>query len=281
MKYIQMKTVFSMIGGIGLILLFINFFGLFKTLRVQELYNEKLMRFGADDIQIEFPMILDLIKKNTNESDYEFALRLNQVIPKGLAHIEWDKIEDSNQYYQRIPIWENYFLYALSFSPWFDDFKRYHYRSYKKSLERGIGICGDAAMILSGILQEHGIKARIVAFTRGHVINEVFVDQHDASWFVFDPDFGVVLPFSIQDLSANPNKMRMYYKNSGYSEKEMDVLEKIYSGPYKTFENVKAFGPTTLLIENLSYILKWVMPVFCIAIYYAIILRKKTIENFD
>lgn len=263
----------------GIFLLVVNIIGLFLTLRNDDLFHEKLLRFGENDIQIDYPDILKKIIRNKNETDYEYALRINKVIPKGLAHIEWKKIQDPDKYHQRIPFWENYILYALSYSPWFDDFKRYHFRDYKKTFERGIGICGDAAMVLSAVLTEHKMKAKIIAFSRGHVINEVYVNQKNSPWYTFDPDFGVVLPFNIQVLSSNPSAIRPYYKKGGYSDDEIDVLVYIYKGPFTPFKDVEDFGPTTLLVERMSYQLKWIAPISFIAIYFIWLWRNQKVVN--
>jgi hypothetical protein len=260
---IQMKK-FLRTGGyclclLGVVLLVINSIGLVRSLRNKALYTETNTRF-PDDITIDLDAFRHEMKRSDGESDQEYSVRINELVQKGISHVIWETA-DEKKYYLRIPLWENYILYAMSFVPITDEFKRYHFSNYKKSIERGIGVCGDAAVILSGLLENAGIDTNIIAFD-GHVINEVEVD--DGLWWVFDPDFGVVMPFDLDDMIAHEYQMAAAYRQKGYSESEIDVLKKIYLSKPDVYMNGYDFGPTKYQFEKISYVMIWVIPIFCI-----------------
>lgn len=246
---------------VGLFLLAVDVCGVFISLRVPQLSAAPNLRF-SDDITLTHHEVKKALRKNDNESDQEYAIRINSIIQKGVAHIDWENV-DPVQYRLRVPVWENYILYLMSFSPVFDDCQRYHFSDYKKGIERGVGLCGDAAVYMSGVMQSNHIKARIVAFD-GHVINEINID--DGRWWVFDPDFGVIIPMSLDQMKNSLEQTLTYYKTAGYSDNDINVLKEIYKSEPTVYENVYAFGPTKYLVERISYVLIWVFPAILVGV---------------
>jgi hypothetical protein len=49
------------------------------------------------------------------------------------------------------------------------EYERYHFSNPYNSIERGIGICGDASILMSQMLEKNGIEADILTFP-GHVV---------------------------------------------------------------------------------------------------------------
>ena len=139
----------------GASLLLLNVYGLFQDIRPASITNENLRFFN--DQPLAFEETMQALKRRKNESDSEFSTRVTKVIAKGLAHIHWEKYQPE-KFNQLVPIWENYFLYFMGKFSGFPEFRKYHFANYQRSLERGIGICGDAAMVLSQILNKQGIN---------------------------------------------------------------------------------------------------------------------------
>ena len=137
-------------------------------------------------------------------------------------------------------------------------FERYHYANYKRNLERGIGICGDASTILSSIMDNHGIPNRIIAF-RGHVIVEY--EREDGGVELIDPDFGVELGMTLDELLERPEAAKEKYLAAGYTERESDALKRIYQTSHSIFDDTFHFMSKRYIFEEVSYWLKWLLPI--------------------
>jgi hypothetical protein len=254
----------------GLALTAVNFYGLFADLRPNVFFADDL-RFKDDDEILPYKKVLERIQKRENEDLDSFLARVNQTISEGLAHIEWDTV-DKDFYHQRVPIWENYFLYFMGEISGIPEFERYHFTDYKRSLERGIVICGDASIILSEILNKHQIPNKIISFP-GHVITTVSVSLDKEH--VYDPDFGVFIPHSITEINNNPSMVKQYYSDKGYQKNEILALQRAYQLDYQVWDGVKHFLTKKYYFERLTYFLKWPFPIFLVIISLYIYLRHK------
>lgn len=253
-------------------LLTINIYGLFQDIRPGI--------FFTDDTRFlnEKPNSYTETLKNTGKRNHEntdsYSDRLTQVISDGLVHIHWNK-NDSSRYHQLIPVWENYILYFMGKFSGIPEYERYHYADYKRSLERGIGVCGDAAMIMSQILDENNVKNKIISFS-GHVVVEANTVTNKT--YIYDADFGVVINHSIDEINQNPDLIEGPYSNKGYSNKEIETLKKAYAGRLARWNGVEHFITKKYYFEYMAYLVKWPLPVvlvlspFLLRIHW----RKKT-----
>jgi hypothetical protein len=239
----------------GLLLCAINIYGLFQEIRPVVFFADEL-RFKHDEPP-SFQESLLLLKKKGNESDREYSQRATKVISQSLAHIHWTRFP-ANQFNQLVPVWENYFLYLMGQFSDIPEFERYHFSDYKRSLKRGIGICGDASMILSQVLNNESISNNIISF-EGHVVTAVTLG--DGSTHVYDPDYGVSLPYSISEIQRNPSIIIPHYSAAGYSAHEISFLHEIYMDPYFSWDGVEHFITKKYWFEKITYALKWPLPV--------------------
>jgi len=240
----------------GAILLLINLYGLTQNIRPSVFNNEDL-RFSIDK-QISPELFLLQSKLDKNETELEYAIRLTTLISSSLVHIDWLK-PPSEKYNQRIPLWENYFIYFVYLFFDIPEFDRYHFVDYKKSIKRGIGICGDASMVMSQLLTENGIANKIITFP-GHVV--ISVDDHFN--YIFDPDFGVVIPSSSNDLTRNKTIVNKAYLHKGYKTQDVNDLNIIYSKKFKKWAGVKHLIANKYYFEKAAYLLKWPLPLFMV-----------------
>jgi hypothetical protein len=237
---------------LGLILLAINFVGLFKSLRNEELYSEQNSS-RINDVTIRLEDAKKQIVRKKGESDKEFAIRINDVVSKSMSHY-W-KREDAKKYNMRVPVWENYILYLTGC---FKKDNRYEYINYKKSLERGVGLCSSHSIVVKGILLRNGIDAQLWDIA-GHVVVRAKVSGNE--WYILDPDYGLVVPFDIEAIEANPEIVRPTYANLA------DLYRKDYPDPYTTDHVVEIYGKSGNHIytynagfEKFSYIAIWIIP---------------------
>lgn len=150
-----MKKFRIVLFSLGLVLLAINIFGLFKSMRNPDLYTEKNTG-RLNDVTIKLEDAKEEIIKKSDESDKEFAIRINDVMSKSMSH--YCKTEGAKKYNMRVPAWENYILYSVNS---FKKDNRYEFINYKKGLERGVGLCPSHSIVVKGILLDNGIEVQL------------------------------------------------------------------------------------------------------------------------
>lgn len=260
---------------IGIILLGINVSGLFKTMRNPELYSEEItLRNRINDVVIEYPAIKEMLKRKDNESNIDFAMRINKVVNDGVAHY-WKK-EGIKKYYLRVPVWENYLLYFASFiNP--QKYERYEFSNYRKNLERGVGLCSAHSIIVKGVLMENGIKAELLDVGGRHVV--VRAELNDTATYVLDPDYGIVVPYDTAALTLNPELAREPYKSMA------DLYYPDAKDPYTTDFIVEIFGKKkhTYNVHNrfeyFSYCAIWVIPFLLMFPYFVNRFRRRNLHK--
>lgn len=254
-----MRKLSLLLFTVGLILLAINCFGLFKSMRNPDLYTEKNTG-RINDVTIKLKDTKKEIVRKSGETDKAFAIRINDVVSKSMSHY-W-KNEGLQKYHLRVPVWENWVLWLTSC---FKEDKRYEFINYKKDLERGVGLCSTHSIVVKGILLKNGIEAQLWDIA-GHVVVRAKVSENE--WYILDPDYGLVVPHDIPEIEANPEIVRPTYA-------EMAKLYKPdYPDPYTTDHVVEIYGKEGNHIytydpasEDLSYVLKWLIPFFLIVPY--------------
>jgi hypothetical protein len=213
------------------------------------------------------------IQRNPDEGDQEYAARITNVISQSLAHIHWAKEQDTTRYHQLVPIWENYFIYFMGKFSGIPEYEKYHFANYDRSIERGIGICGDASMIMSQLLDKQGIKNQLLSFP-GHVV--LSATMPDKNEYIFDPDFGVALPYTVQQVNSSPKLIEPFYQQAGYTTKDAQTISRSLGGEFERWNGVTHFITKKYYFEKVAYWLKWPLPLIMIAIGIFFIRRKKT-----
>jgi hypothetical protein len=268
MKY-TIRIVSVIIITIGLVLSGINIYGLNQQLRPQNM-NHQDYRF-KDDLKLSYEDAIVALKKHPEESQFEFNQRITNVIADSLAHIHWNEEEDNTRYNQLVPIWENYFLYFVGKFTDIPEFNKYHFADYHRSLKRGVGICGDASMIMSQVLSQEGTANQIVSFP-GHVVVEA--QNGNGNEYTYDADFGVLVPYTIEEIQQSPSLINDFYKQRGFSDREISTLRRAYAQDYQRWDGVRHFITKKFYFERITYWLKWPLPIFMILIGLIIIRRQ-------
>jgi hypothetical protein len=257
-------------GFLGSCLLILNLYGLLlKDIRPSHFYQDELI--FPNDEPLSYQKSIKQLDRKEDEKSKEFSLRINQVVSKSLAHIRWEKY-DPSYFNQLIPPWENYILYLMGLFSDIPEYERYHYADYKRSIKRGIGICGDASMVLSEALEKYNIKNKIISFP-DHVVTTVQLENEDE--YTLDPDFGIFLPLSAQEIHDNPALAISYYSLAGFGGSRIQDLKQIYSEDFKEWDGVKHFITKKYYFEYFSYVLKWLIPLLCIFITIFFFVRKR------
>lgn len=258
---------FFLITGVALTTA--NIYGLFQDIRPKSFDNSHL-RF-INDQPLSYETAIQQLIKNEEESELAFATRATEVISQGLAHIHWEKYQ-AEKFNQLVPIWENYFLYFMGKLTNIPEYKRYHFANYKRSLKRGIGVCGDASMILSQVLNKHDIDNKILTYP-GHVV--VSANLSEQKSVILDADFGVTVPYDKDNTKQNYQTIAELYVNKGYTSSDQLFFEKMYQSAYQAWNGVEHFITKKYYFEKISYYLKWPLPIAMIL--FSLFLRKRYI----
>ena len=274
-----MKNILKTIAIVLLIpavfLLGLNFYGLTQEIRKPGLGKEpkEILRF-ENDIPLTYEASIKKINMLDKIQDPEqYLLAANALVNQSITHVEWLKV-DPSEYRQLVPAWENYFLYFIGKFSGLEFYERYHFVDYKRSIKRGIGICGDASMILNQLLDMRNIDNDIVVFP-GHVM--ISAKLPNGKEFVADPDFGVLLPIAVSELESNKAMVKEAYKVKGYKNNDSNLMGRILSGKYEAFDDTKHFITKRYYFEYASYVLKWLVP-FVMLILSILAFRKANLS---
>lgn len=266
-----MKLIFRVLFALGAILLAINVTGLFRTMRNPALYDlEHSLKNRINDVVIKYPDIKKQLVRKDGESEYDFVVRVNSTVHDGFAHY-W-KTAGIEKYHMRVPIWENYLLWAASYiKP--KRYERYEFANYKKNLERGVGLCSSHCIVVNGVLRENGIKAELLDVGGRHVVTRA--QLNDGKALMLDPDFGIVVPYDTAEVTLNPELVRAPYSRMH----ELYYPEAVE--PYTTEMMVDIFGKRKHVyevknwFEGFSYWAIWLIPVILMLPATLVWARKK------
>ncbi|MFL1405675.1 hypothetical protein ACJO2E_10080 [Marinobacter sp. M1N3S26] len=261
-KKVFLDAFFLLLALAGMALMLINAYGLTQPIRKPGLgiNDHDQLRFIPEEVW-SYEQSLEAIDQLGGGSTRSLVGQANRVVNQSLIHIDWVDV-DPKEYRQLVPIWENYFLWGIGKFSGLPQFERYHYANYKRNIRRGIGICGDASTVLSSILDNHGIENRIVSF-HGHVIVEY--EDKEGNRYLADPDFGVELEGNLEQLVRDPDRFRKHYSEAGYPPDEVDYLFKAYESRFAIFDDTYHFMTKRYIFEEVSYILKWLLPLALLA----------------
>jgi hypothetical protein len=242
--------------SLGIILLAINIYGLFKSMRNEDIYKETNTG-RLNDITLKLEDAKKALKRKAGESDKAFAIRVNDVVSKSMMHY-W-KAEGIKKYNLRVPVWENYILY---FNNSLKEESRYEFSDYRKNLERGAGLCSTHSIVVKGVLRDNGIEAHLWDIA-GHVVVRAEVAKNE--WYILDPDFGIVVPHDIKEIESDPEIVRPFYANMA------DLYKPEYDDPYTTDHVVEIYQKEgnhiysdSPIWEKTSYIAIWLIPLILI-----------------
>jgi len=233
----------------GIILLSLNVYGQFTSLRNPKIYNG-FMYHGRQRIPKKPEDIYPLLQIKPQESTQDFAHRLTQVAYDATVHY-WNGVTDYVEFNHKIPVYENFLLWWRHPDP-------YEFCNPYKAIERGVSICSQVTKIIVNVWRQNGFQGDEVTLD-GHVIAEVVVGYdslNDPVKWVLDGDFGVVFEHDMSFLQDHLDVVKQGYLNAGYPESTASRFSNFYGpeGNYVITSNgiCKA--------EALSYKLKWLIP---------------------
>lgn len=99
----------------------------------------------------------------------------------------------------------------------------------------------------------------------------IYIEKANDIWHVFDPDAGVVVNHSIEQIEKNPEMIRSYYTDDFRVDQYRLANKPIYDG-------VKGYhGRLYFYIEILSYLFIWLLPL--LLIFFSFLLKRYGIRK--
>ena len=168
---------------------------------------------------------LDALSRSWDSLSFdERMVRTTDIIAKGIVHY-WPQ-EGEYDPHLETSLFEN-FLYFLRYRLR-GEFAYYEYDSYRKTLQRGVGLCSQASRAVSDYLrEEHGIIAGVIELD-GHVVAYA-EDPASERTVLLDADYNVYLPFDLAHAEANPDAVAAVYASHGFPAETIALLTGIYS----------------------------------------------------
>lgn len=251
----------ALVGGAGALLMAANLWGSFSTLRVTA-PTEAMPGIRHLGPRLPLDDGVEQLAWTEGDTAESYARRINQVIYKSMVH--GNPTTDPARWRLEIPIWESWSLHALgAVNP---NLQRYRFWDHEKEFERGIGLCGDLSAIMVGYLMEHGVRAKTVGL-HGHVV--VTVEVAPDVWHIFDPDYGVVLAHSLEEVQNDPALIEATYREATYAS-DVRMIVGYYTTPENNsidqsgrdgfFSGLDGSAEIYRSREQFMELLKWVVP---------------------
>lgn len=252
---------FSILLGLaGAGLLVVNVYGYGRTLYHPQ---DHVYASRVWDNELTFTQtlaVIDAIDRHAG-SETERATKLLDAVHRRMVEYDGAAL--------RVSLADNWLIWGLAFlSP---SFAQYEFIDPRRALRRGLGLCGQQALALVGLLDQLGFTAGRLRL-RGHMTAWVHADDKE---IILDPDFGAMLPFDIEHAEANLDEVRrLYYQTSaqrfsdpGVKARSLDTILATYAADNKRSGPglAASAGGGALVIEHALYALKWMIPLLLLA----------------
>jgi hypothetical protein len=244
-----MVGAFLAIAGLGLLVL--NVVGKARGLSVYPIGRE----FGEGERNLARTReIRDLseLRRGGEESTEMHAARLTRAINGHLVHSMGSR-------FPRVSALQNWVLWLLgTVAP--SRFRNLEFRNARFALERGFGLCSQAALVLADLLGRARIPAEI-AVLEGHVV--VTAETAPGRWIVLDPDYGVTIPMTLDEIQVQAEAVVARSYGADYGPSVVARLGPAYAKGYRLAprngrERLRAW------FERLTFFLKWALPLLMI-----------------
>lgn len=156
----------------------------------------------------------------------------------------------------QVPAWENYILFLMAYTG-LHTYRDYEFCDYRRALERGTGRCGQQSLSMVAYLGEFGFDTGF-GHMNGHTVATARIG--DGKWHVLDPDYGVVIPHSLEELSSNCELARPFYA-AKYGPDGFP-FDKVYCNrPIKVAKGgADIRWRKACPFERVAYWIKWLLP---------------------
>ncbi|QKD05211.1 hypothetical protein [Mesorhizobium loti] len=199
---------------------------------------------------------IDDLYRGRDEPMRAYLDRLTKAVAGGMVHYwtEGDRWTVTDASYTRIGVFDNYLLWMLSFRPEYrDTLQNYEFVTPRKALDRGYGFCSQVSKIVYSVLSDQAIDATIYSVPEHTVVV--------SNGNVLDPDYGVFVPHSLEEMQQDPSIIDSYYAQFGPM---LPLLRKAYGQPWQTLGSAEDFNGVRAYEAKFER-LKWAPPLAFLA----------------
>jgi hypothetical protein len=162
--------------------------------------------------------------------------------------------------FPRVSLFHNWILWLLGVVvP--SRFRFLEFRNARYALERGFGLCSQAALALADLLSRARIPVAI-AQLEGHVV--VTAETAPGRWIVLDPDYGITIPMPLERIQGDAAAVVSEAYGGRYGS---SVIERV-AGAYGKAHRILPWGTARerarSRLERLVFLLKWMIPLLLI-----------------
>ena len=169
--------------------------------------NIQIIGYYLEDVKLTSKEAISKLQSLDSENE-DFLRDANYIISSSIAHF-WGEdlnihsISDSIKLMKK-KLWiaptNNYIVWTASF--FYPKLRKFELFNYKSIISRGIGFCSQQAIALQDFLRESGVNTFIFVL-QGHVV--VYVNDQRWGELVLDPNVGVYLPHTKNEIQSNPS----------------------------------------------------------------------------
>lgn len=163
----MIRTLAWIVLAAGIALLSLNLAGIASGLRSPELAGDPRVRV-PDPLTVGPEEFQNRSRRQAGESERAFVERATLLVDDSIAQW-WGDAKAIDTYAMRVPLRENFVLWSLSWAAP-RVYREYEFCNARKAVERGLGLCSQASIVLVTTLRKNGVDASSAPPTRssGH-----------------------------------------------------------------------------------------------------------------
>jgi hypothetical protein len=269
-------TLSKILASCAFVLALVNLYGLTVD-------RDQVPAFLASDRSPRDLPLQRPLTRGSGERDAEYLSRLSSSVHSRMKSY-WSTGREP------VPFSDNYILNLLRFvSPVYTD---YQYYDVGRAIERGIGQCGQFAIVLFEVLRKQDIPRKLILLP-GHTMVAATLHGRER---ILDAQFGLVIPHSLAEVRRDPELVAPYYGSVdpstsplqydprtapvGYDptvERDIDptpftasqiagFMTSVYRDPPVAVFAERPTDSRSVLFEPIAYVLKWALPAAMLAL---------------
>ena len=207
-----------------------------------------------------------VLNRRPGESEHDYFRRLAVSVSAAIMHW-WPENDPTASRYTRVTFLSDYPLWIMSkFARW-GNLQDYEYMSPRPALQRGFGFCSQTSKVVFSVLVDNGFRP-VLMNNEEHTVIEV-------NGTMIDFDYGVFIPFSLDDLQEKPHLVGFYYRNF---PRQQRILDRVFR------EGFVPHSPTEYLEDVLKFersvqYLKWQIPIGLMVLSALLILASRALRT--
>ena len=157
-----------------------------------------------------------VLNRRPREAEHEYFKRLAVSVSAAIMHW-WPEDDPAASRYTRVTFLSDYVLWTMSkFARW-GNLQNYEFMSPAPALRRGWGFCSQTSKVVFAVLIDNGFRPLLMNHEQHTVIqvNDTMIDS----------DYGVFIPYSLDELQDKPYLVPFYYRNF---PSEQPLLKKVF-----------------------------------------------------